>query len=429
MKNQTRFLRVGRLLLAVILSVPFASAFAQGDLTPPGSPAPTMKTLQQVEPRTDLQATTVPAGVDTSNGSYHFIINQAGSYYLSANLGVTKTNGIQINAEGVTLDLNGFEISRASGTGGNGIEIVTTAHRATVRNGSIQGFSGGVNRIFAAGSSARACSFRDLSVSYCTSSGISAGEGAVVESCRAYANSGAYAISAHYGSSLSNCTARNNTTTYGIHAEIGSSLTNCTAINNTGLVGINVAAGSSLTNCSAGINTSAAASSAGIRTGTGCTITHCSARSNTSTATASPSTGMGFDVGESSTIQGCTALFNRGDGITLAHDSVARGNTCDSNGNTGEGAGIHATGSDNRIEGNNVTENDRGIDVDVAGNLIVKNSASGNTTSNYEIAAGNFFGAIMNAVVPAGSPTPPPVSGSSAPSSITTTDPWANISY
>src|SRR3954453_5352464 len=77
------------------------SAFSQGSLTPPGAPAPTMKRLDEIEPRTNLQATPAPAGVDAGNANYHFIINQPGSYYLSANLAITKANGIQINAEGV----------------------------------------------------------------------------------------------------------------------------------------------------------------------------------------------------------------------------------------------------------------------------------------------------------------------------------------
>src|ERR1700730_1612436 len=135
--------------LAILLSI-FAfisscillpSAFPQGSITPPGAPAPTMKSLGEVEPRTNLQATPAPAGVDTTNENYHFIINQPGSYYLSANLGVTKTNGIQINAEGVTLDLNGFQILRTAGSGGNGIEISGTSHRASVRKGSIKNFA------------------------------------------------------------------------------------------------------------------------------------------------------------------------------------------------------------------------------------------------------------------------------------------------
>src|SRR5213079_2045574 len=138
---------------------------------------PTMKTLDQVEPRIDLQNAPA-AAVTTTNAEYHFIITQPGSYYLSANLAVTKTNGIQVNAEGVTLDLNGFEISRSTGSGGYGLEIVATSHRASIRNGFIKGLAYGV-----AGGS-RACAFRDLSVSGCTSTGISAGPGAVLESCR-----------------------------------------------------------------------------------------------------------------------------------------------------------------------------------------------------------------------------------------------------
>ena len=55
-----------------------------------------------------------------------------------------------------------------------------------------------------------------------------------------------------------------------------------------------------------------------------------------------------------------------------------------------------------------MTDNDRGIDVDVTGNLIVKNSASGNTT-NYDIAAGNKTGTIS---------TDP-----------TTAGPWDNFSF
>jgi hypothetical protein len=58
--------------------------FAQGPLTPPGAPAPTMKTLQQIEPRIDLA--TVPG-----NASAHHVIDRPGSYYLSGNLEMTGT--------------------------------------------------------------------------------------------------------------------------------------------------------------------------------------------------------------------------------------------------------------------------------------------------------------------------------------------------
>ena len=135
-------------------------------------------------------------------------------------------------------------------------------------------------------------------------------------------------------------------------------------------------------------------------------------------------TGMGFDVGPGSTIQGCTASNNRGNGIRLIGFSLARANSCAFNGSSGDGAGIHAISSSNRIEGNSVLNNDRGIDVDGAGNVIVMNSAKQNAT-NYDIAANNVFGEIVDRTGP-GSAT---VTGNSAPSSMETTDPWANIAY
>ena len=219
------------LLAAGCILHPSSFVRAQGILTPPGAPAPAMKTLDQLEPRTDLQATPAPSGVDTTNTAYHFIITQPGSYYLSANLSATKTNGIQINAAGVTLDLNGFQVSRASGSGGGGIEISSTSHRASVRNGSIKGFGIGVNSIISV-SEPRGCAFRDLAVGECASSGIVTAASAVLESCRVHDNNGP-GIIARGGSSLTNCVAANNAGN-GIEAGDGSSLTNCVATGNTG---------------------------------------------------------------------------------------------------------------------------------------------------------------------------------------------------
>jgi parallel beta-helix repeat protein len=74
-------------------------------------------------------------------------------------------------------------------------------------------------------------------------------------------------------------------------------------------------------------------------------------------------------------------------------------------------AGILVSGPDSRIEGNNVTTNAFGIQVTVSGNLIVRNSASGNTT-NYSIAAGNANAQVL---------TPG--------ANFVSTDPWANFAY
>ncbi len=82
-------------LLLSILNSPLSTAFAQGSLTPPGTPAPTMKTFDEIEPRINIQRAINPLPTDASN---QFIINTPGSYYLTANLAVAKTNGIHVIA-------------------------------------------------------------------------------------------------------------------------------------------------------------------------------------------------------------------------------------------------------------------------------------------------------------------------------------------
>ncbi|MEM9080145.1 MAG: hypothetical protein AAGC74_05570 [Verrucomicrobiota bacterium] len=106
---------------------------AQGPLTPPGAPAPTMKTLDQIEPRTPLIAGSPGVSI---NGSGTITISQSGSYYLTGNLSVTSGDGIFITASGVTLDLNGFTISSTSATpAGTAIDI--NASNISVSNGHI----------------------------------------------------------------------------------------------------------------------------------------------------------------------------------------------------------------------------------------------------------------------------------------------------
>lgn len=390
--------RTGALMCAFFFAS-MMSILAQGPLTPPpGPPAPTMKTLQQIEPRIDLQATPAPPGVDTTNANYEFIINQPGSYYLSANLGVTKANGIQVNAAGVALDLNGFEISRTSGTGGNGIEIPSASHRANIRNGSIRGFAFGIN----SNGGPRGCIFRDLVVTGCTSTAIFAFN-AALESCAVHDNSGLSGIHAS-NSSLTNCTATHNSAVFGINAD-SCSLTNCVAYSNLGA-----------TNLTAGISASNS------------TLTHCVAALNgTTVGTPANGTGMGFELQES-TIHDSIASGNQGDGIRVLSDSLVSDNLCVNNGfGSGDGAGINVLEAHNRIENNNAVENDRGIEANFAGNVIVRNTAGHNTT-NYSIVAGNHYGPIIDNTDETAI-NAPAATGNSAAGDFNTSHPWANIAY
>src|SRR5678815_1587099 len=100
-------------LLLSTLNPQLSSVLAQGPLTPPGAPAPTMKTLDQVEPRVAINATNTPGDDDSL-----FKITQPGSYYLTGNItGVAGKHGIEIAASGVTLDLNGFDLVGVAGMG------------------------------------------------------------------------------------------------------------------------------------------------------------------------------------------------------------------------------------------------------------------------------------------------------------------------
>lgn len=80
------------------------NASAQGALTPPAGPQPTMKSLQQIYDKTDPR-------IAITNSSSTVSITVPGSYYLTTNLTVASGNAIQISTSGVTLDLNGFTIS------------------------------------------------------------------------------------------------------------------------------------------------------------------------------------------------------------------------------------------------------------------------------------------------------------------------------
>ena len=347
-----------------------------------------MKSLDQVASTgIAINATNTPG-----DAAYEAVISAPGSYYLTGNLGVNKTNGIHVTVGGVTVDLNGFQIARASGSGGGGVLINIGADNVVVQNGSIDGFASGSDGIASTGGA-----FLRLSVSHCTSIGLRGGNGWKFEGCRAHDNTlSQIAIQAASGSTLSNCTAQNNTCSTAISTDAGCTLTNCSAISNSGPVGngFQVGDGSTLTNCSATSNT-----------GIGFDLISAIAFGAVATNCAAIQNGLfGFSC-RSATITGCIANGNF-DGIVCEAGCVVSNNTSDYNAEhgfkfyssnvvTGNNAskngsnGFISTGSLNRIDGNSATGNG-GVGFLWVNDFVVRNTSFANTGGNYKPAVGVF---------------------------------------
>jgi parallel beta-helix repeat protein len=487
------------------------SAFPQGSLTPPAAPTPTMKTLTQVEPRTDVAT----LSGDSSN---LYIISQPGSYYLSGNItGVASKNGISIQANNVTLDLHGFAVTGAASSF-SGIVITNPQTNVTVRNGTVTGWP--QSCVTDVSFTTNNASFEQLQLSGTTGSPNAGllliasgcvvkdcvstantndaqgfqvrGSGNIFTNCTAYSNSahGFYIINSS-GNTFINCAAYGNGSSSGFvgngffaSATGGHIFTNCNAYNNFGY-GFIVGSDCTITECNATVN-----SSGGISCGDGAKISHCTASGTTGNGF---SAGVGISVGNSAVVGDCSSRGNAGAGITVGfachvHDCAVRDNGgvgitggivvqvsrcvvgsnggvgislgdtalvdhCDVNANgqpnTNQNgiaitnfsvvrdctsdfhqgaAGIYVSGSKNRIEANNVTRNNYGIQVAGSGNFILRNTASGNgssNTQNYNIAASNRYGAIIDDTAMGAAA----VNGNSAASSANSTDPWANFSY
>jgi hypothetical protein len=253
-------------LSTLLLATTASFTFAQGPLTPPGLPAPSMKTLDQIEARTPISATVTPGA-----GPY-FTISQPGSYYLTGNITVTTGSAIVITAASdVSIDLNGFTIASTSTIGNDGYAIFIPIYfnRLTVRNGSIRsgttvsnqavvtsaGFTYGIVSQYGL----QEALISGLHVSGCCSSGIMVEGQGIIENCTA-SNNGVDGIFCRNGS-VTGCTARLNGAD-GI-VTILSSVTSCSAFNN-GHHGIN-ASSSVVVHCVASGNSTSYTSDANIR--------------------------------------------------------------------------------------------------------------------------------------------------------------------
>ncbi|MEM9481752.1 MAG: hypothetical protein AAGA58_19050 [Verrucomicrobiota bacterium] len=158
--------------LLILLALPSFAAVgwlaAQGPVDPAAGPAPIFKTLAQVEPRIDVATL-------SGDSDDEVVIANAGSYYLTDNLTVFKTNGIRVTGPDVVLDLNGFQVSRGIATsGGTAIVLGSSASGCVVKNGNIRGsFANGIEPETTGPANVRVS---DVSVSGCSGDGIDLGQ-------------------------------------------------------------------------------------------------------------------------------------------------------------------------------------------------------------------------------------------------------------
>lgn len=316
-------------------------AVAQGPLAPSTGPAPSMKTLLEVEPRTPIS-------------SLPFSITNSGSYYLTANLtGSAGLDGITLVANDVDLDLNGFVLSGVPGSG-NGIASLGSQINLRIHNGTVRQWTGsGINAAGYANGQ-----FENLRVSENVGQGLASGPNSTIRNCVAQLNGDA-GINAGGLNVVSGCAAYRNLT-YGISALQGSLVSDCTA----------------------GANTN----SGFIANGQGCTIRRCVSRQNG---------GTGIISHNGTTVNDCTVQQNSGDGIAAPSNGTIARNTCNGNGaGAGSGAGIFVTGDDNRIEDNHLTGNDRGLDLDGTKKFVAGNTVQ-NNADNYDIVSGNRLNLLL----------------------------------
>jgi parallel beta-helix repeat protein len=368
MKHSKAIRGLASLILALTLST--ASSYAQGPLTPPGSPAPTMKTLEQIEPRTPI--TNLPV-----------TISIPGSYYLTTTLtGTVFQSGITIESDDVTLDLGGFTLYGGGTNSHAGITVSGNHHNITIRNGVVRDWG----RHGVDGFLARNSSLENLKVYFNgwgggLWSGLRIGRNSRVIGCQAQANerggihtdtgcsvrdsssreNGGVGIFAGFGSTISGTSSTANGGD-GIHAEAGSTISGTSSIDN-GDDGFQIGSGTTIGGSSAYNN-----DDDGINASSDCTIT--GLRSNWNG-------GRGINGGSSCAVTDSSAFGNGEDGIRVSPGSTITGSSAYANGTNGIVAGVGST-----VTGNSASFNQgKGIEVDdnctVSGNTAGYNVVNG----------------------------------------------------
>jgi len=456
MKTKPFALIAAAALLLSTFHAPLSVCHAQGALIPPAAPAPLMKSLDQIEPRTPI--------------SGQVILYDSGSYYLTTNVLGNGGYGIIIQADNISVDLCGFELAGGPNPTTGGIVVSGPHTNLTVYNGIIRNWGGiAVDASTGTGNrfeslkifnnkgagllSGTLSQVRSSSVSFNNGDGMVLGANSAVIDSMAIANNGRGIVVAD-SCSIKNSSVNANTNG-GIFAGLNCLLNQCVVVSNFNLGGLVVSSSSSVVECVVNNN-----SGTGITTDSYCTVRDCDVVHNAgagilvrdncsiknSTVNANPnggifaglnslvsqciavsninvgnsSLGSGITVSNNSSVLECLVSYNSSNGIVLAPNCTARecnvfrnpgngiivsdncrvvGNNCAYNGvpvPSGNVAAIDIGGLGSRIEGNNVFSNaNRGISIlafSETSNNVIVKNISMWNLGDYSIATMDIMG-------------------------------------
>ncbi len=298
--------------------------------------------------------------------SLPYNITIPGSYYVIAHL--SGAVGINIMTSNVTLDLNGYTLKGTAGNNSEGIEVTLAATNISILNGGVVNWGReGIKADLATNSS-----FSKLQIVSNALDGINAGNNNLISFVDA-GNNGFDGIEMAESAVINHCSASNNMRD-GIEADAGSTLLQCTARNNTN-AGIHTTGASTISNCTAAEN-----KTNGFSCGAGSVIRQ---------STASNNIQSGFYLFSGSTATDNTSRNNGHHGFEWLNDCVLESNNASLN----SYSGFSTTYNGGRLDNNTSSSNaHHGYSIlNTGGCTIIRNTASGNGISAFNVLPGNTF--------------------------------------